>query len=318
MMKILVDTDCGVDDSIALLLALLCEDCEVVGVTCVHGNTSRDHVLKNVARVLKHTGKAAVPIFSGCAEPMVAHKTTFQLWEGHGPEGLGSAPPETDIPAPVPGEHAAAAISRLSRECEGCGGLNIVALGPLTNIALAVMLDPTIPERVATLTVMGGTSSARGNYGLASEFNFAGDPEAAKIVFERFKKVRVMPWETMDMSLTWEEYDELFSKKTELSEWVSLVLKNLDDVERDNPMYSGVYLPDACAMHSILRPESVTKAVDIYGEVETSGEVTRGGIFYDWYSKTGKAKNVYLIQNMDIKRYVEDLRNALQKGSYKL
>lgn len=249
---------------------------------------------------------------------MVAHKTTFQLWEGHGPEGLGAAPPETDIPAPVPGEHAAMAISRLARECESAGGLNIVALGPLTNLALAVMLDPTIPERVASLTVMGGTSSAHGNYGFTSEFNFAGDPEAAKIVLERFKKVRIMPWETMDLSLTWEEYDELFAKKTELSEWIALVMKNLNDVERDNPMYPGVYLPDACAMHSIIRPESVTKAVDLHGEVETAGELTRGGVFYDWYSKSGKDKNVYLIQNMDIKRYAEDLKNVFHNGSYKI
>lgn len=276
-------------------------------------------VLKNVARVLKHTGKTNVPIFSGCAEPMIAHKKSFVLWEGHGPEGLGSAPPEDDIPQPVPGEHAAMAISRLARECESAGGLNIIALGPLTNLALAVMLDPTIPEHVASLTVMGGTSSSHGNYGFASEFNFAGDPEAAKIVLERFKMVRVMPWETMDLSLTWEDYDELFSKKTPLSEWIALVLKNLDTVERSNPvMYPGVYLPDACAMHSLIRPESVTKAVEIHGEVETCGEITRGGVFYDWYFKPGNKKNVYLIQNMDIKKYVEDLRNALQKGSYKL
>lgn len=347
-MKVLIDTDCGVDDSIAIILALLCENCEVVGITCVHGNATRDSiinhsfthiyihyiifilinhllnfptdVLKNVARVLKHTGKTNVPIFSGCAEPMVAHKTPFTLWKGHGPEGLGSAPPEDDIPQPVPGEHAALAISRLSRECAtAAGGLHIVTLGPLTNLALAAMLDPGLPGRIASFTTMGGTMSAHGNLGMASEFNFSGDAEAAKIVFERFPRINLVPWETMYMSIPWDDFDEMFEKKkTPLSQWVALILKNLVDCERGVPEYHGVYLPDACTVHALLRPECVLEAVDIHGEVETAGEITRGGIFYDWSFNPKKPKNVHLIQKMDMKLYIEDLRNALQNGSYKL
>ena len=174
---LLIDTDPGVDDALAILMALRHAQHRVVALTIAAGNVGLEHTVRN-ARSLVDIAGSATPIFPGCPAPLLhaAEDAAFV----HGQDGFG----DVALPEPstrVESEHAALAMLRLSHE--HAGALTMVMLGPLTNLALALKLDPTLPGRVPRLLIMGGAVNLRGNTSVAAEFNVAFDPEAARIVF---------------------------------------------------------------------------------------------------------------------------------------
>lgn len=325
---VLIDTDCGVDDAVALAMALCARDvCEVVAVTCVDGNAPLADVAVNVARVLRHCGRADVPYYCGCDRALLApFAGPHHRFEGHGPTGLGDAPaePATALPAPQ-GAHAALAIAQHARACAARGTpLHVVALGPLTNLAAAAVLDPALPALLAGVTVMGGTLAAQGNAGLASEFNFDSDPEAAQIVLARYGPalpagVRLVPWEMFALTLPWATFDRVFppdpARAPPLAAWFRPVLATLVRVLRCNPAHTGVYLPDAVAVLAAIRPCAVTRATSLYAVVETAGTHTRGAVAFDWARTTGKKPNCTLIQEIDYDAYVKHLESVFCSSS---
>jgi inosine-uridine nucleoside N-ribohydrolase len=174
-----LDVDTGIDDALALLLALRSPELEVLGVSCVAGNATLDQVVRNTLGVLAVAGAEGAPVAPGASRPLVRRLTTATFF--HGEDGLGGVP----IPA-VAGraadESGPALLCRLAREHEG--ELHLVALGPLTNVALACRLDPAFPRRLRRLVVMGGAAAGPGNVTPAAEYNFYHDPEAAAVVFD--------------------------------------------------------------------------------------------------------------------------------------
>lgn len=326
-MAVLIDTDCGVDDAVALAMALCARDvCDVRAVTCVDGNAPLDAVATNVARVLRHCGRADVPYYRGCDRALLApFAGPHHRFEGHGPTGLGDAPaePADTLPAPQPA-HAAAAIAQHARAAHARGTpLHIIALGPLTNLAAAAVLDPALPALLAGVTVMGGTLACQGNAGLASEFNFDSDPEAAQIVLARYGPavpggVRLVPWEMFALTLPWATFDSIFhsdARATPLAVWFRPVLATLVRVLRRDPAHTGVYLPDPLAVLAAVRPHAVTRATALYGVVETAGAHTRGAVVFDWAHATGNAPNCTLVQGLDYDTYVRHLESVFCKSS---
>ena len=188
---LLIDTDPGVDDALALLMAFNDARHEVVGLTIAAGNVGLEHTVANALKLCEVCG-VDVPVFPGTAEPLLhpAEDAAFV----HGRDGFGDTG-YAKASRQAESEHAALAILRLSHQY--AGKLLLVALGPLTNVALALKLDPTLPSRVARCLVMGGAVSARGNISAAAEFNIAFDPEAAHIVFSAFPKIDVADWEAV-------------------------------------------------------------------------------------------------------------------------
>ena len=187
---LLIDTDPGVDDALAILMAFNDPRHEVVGLTIAAGNVGLRHTVRNALKLCEVAGRDDVPVFAGTPEPLL-HPAPDAA-DVHGNDGFGDigyAPSARN----VEGEHAALAILRLSHV--HAGRLLLVALGPLTNLALALKLDPTLPQRVARLVVMGGAVTAHGNITPAAEFNIAFDPEAAYIVFSAFAHVDLADWE---------------------------------------------------------------------------------------------------------------------------
>lgn len=183
-----LDVDTGIDDSLALLLALRSPELELVGVTCVAGNVVLEQVVRNTLGVLaaaraagatSATGVGELPVAAGASRPLCRRLTTATFF--HGADGIGGvALPETAQrpviqPAPV-------FLCELARRHQG--RLCVIATGPLTNIALACRLDPTFPKQVERLVVMGGAATVAGNVTPVAEANFYNDPEAAAIVFE--------------------------------------------------------------------------------------------------------------------------------------
>ncbi len=188
---LLIDTDPGVDDALALLMAFHSPGHEVVGLTIAAGNVGLDHTVRNALKLREVAGLGGIPVFPGCDGPLV-HKPREDAAHVHGRDGFG------DIGYADPGgqaeaEHAALAILRLSHQ--HAGRLLLVALGPLTNLALALRLDPTLPQRVARLVVMGGAVSAHGNITPVAEFNVGFDPEAAHVVLSGFPRYDLADWE---------------------------------------------------------------------------------------------------------------------------
>src|SRR5579859_7973739 len=188
-LQLLIDTDPGVDDALAILMAHAHAD--VLGLSVAAGNVGLAHTTRN-ARTLVDLVKASTPVFAGCPTPLVRLSEEDAAFV-HGHDGLG------DVGFPEPktvavDEHAALAILRITHEHPG--EITLVALAPLTNLALALRLDPSLPERVKRLIVMGGAVTGHGNTGrVPAEFNVGFDPEAAHVVFESFPDFDLVDWE---------------------------------------------------------------------------------------------------------------------------
>ena len=174
--KVIVDVDTGVDDALALLLAVQSPELEVVAVTCVAGNVTIDHVTRNTLATLELAACDA-PVAVGARKPLTGPLRTATYF--HGANGLGDIELVSPTRAPVD-EDGPALMARLTREHPG--DITIVALGPMTNLALAILRDAEFSRNVSALVLMGGAVHHAGNATLAAEANFSNDPEAASAV----------------------------------------------------------------------------------------------------------------------------------------
>lgn len=189
---LLIDTDPGVDDALAILMCQAEPSVAVIALTVCGGNVGLAHTLRNACTLAeRHTQSCiALPVFAGAERAMLEPMVDAAFV--HGSDGFGDAA----LPMPQTNAaqmHAAQAIIELAHQ--HAGKLEILALAPLTNIALAVMLEPKLPQLIARLTVMGGALSAHGNINAYAEFNIAVDPEAAAIVLDRFGSLTLVDWE---------------------------------------------------------------------------------------------------------------------------
>lgn len=193
MIPILVDTDGGIDDAIALALAIRLEALSLVAVTTVAGNVDVLRATGNARRVLDCLGARAIPVARGAARPLLRpHRDARHV---HGTDGLGGAELTSGRPGPIIDTTAPEVIVRTARRYAGT--LRLVCLGPLTNVALAVRLEPRLPELVEQLVIMGGAFWTSGNVTPFAEFNIWSDPEAARIVAdEPFRAL----WVGLDVS----------------------------------------------------------------------------------------------------------------------
>jgi len=186
--KIVIDTDCGVDDAVAIMIALASPEIEVCGITTVSGNVPLDHVMENVLRLLSFLDRTGIPVFRGASLPLVErprHATDI-----HGMNGLGNV----ELPPPRMAEQAARApegIYRLARENPG---ITLLTLGPLTNVAIAVNLYPDLKGRIGEIVAMGGGVEA-GNVTPFAEFNFYADPESVQFVLDSGIPLSVLTWD---------------------------------------------------------------------------------------------------------------------------
>ncbi|SFS10958.1 purine nucleosidase [Agrococcus baldri] len=192
---VLLDVDTGIDDALALFTAALSNQIDLVGCTVVWGNVDVEQGARNTSEVLQLAGHGDVPIAIGAAGPRNGLPAVFSP-EVHGEDGLGGCADTAHVPT-LASESAVELLLRLSHE--HAGALEIVAVGPLTNLAAALDADPTLPERIRQVTIMGGAALAPGNVSETAEANIWHDPEAAQVVFDA-------PWELtmvgLDVTMT--------------------------------------------------------------------------------------------------------------------
>jgi len=185
---LLIDTDPGVDDAWAILMAAAAPDVALVGMSVVGGNVGLEHTLRNTRSLVDLIGRP-IPIYPGAATPLLA--LTEDAAHVHGLDGFGDA----NLAEPSsPVSSTAAAVGIVEQAHRHAGELELIALGPLTNLALALRLDPSLPQRVKRLLVMGGAIDSPGNTTPFAEFNIGFDPEAAEIVFREWGAIELADW----------------------------------------------------------------------------------------------------------------------------
>jgi purine nucleosidase len=272
--QILLDCDPGLDDALAILLAHGDPNLELVGVTTVGGNVGLDAVTKNALELREYLGFPTVPVVAGAREPLT--RSPRDAAHVHGSGGLGNVvlPPAT---LPAADGHAVDFIIDSLRAKPGT--IHLVAIGPLTNIALAVEREPAIARWAASFTIMGG-SYTRGNATPAAEFNIWADPEAAQIVFDADWRVTMIG---LDLTLQAQANRAVIERFTRLGALADELIVPLSTFYFNPkvPDWDGQAVHDVCAVAYVARPdlfESVTARVD----VETRGEFTTGMTVVDF------------------------------------
>lgn len=305
MNRIVIDTDPGVDDAHAIMMACVHPDTTVEALTTVAGNVSVAQATRNALIVLDVLGQD-VPVFPGCEDALVI--PTPRRAVSHGMDGLGDsgyAPSQRSASS----EHAVSALIRMANEFPY--ELTLAAIGPLTNIALATRLDPDLPQKYKRLVVMGGAIHAHGNsWERAAEFNFYCDPEAAAIVFNRWPMLTLIPWETsLEHDPPPALVDDLArgtSKRAAL--FRATIQKRLVERARGQQV---IHEPDSLALAVVLEPEIVRQAEARYVEIELAGQMTRGQTVIDWYDLTEHPHNAELVLEVDKDRLGELMRLAI-------
>jgi inosine-uridine nucleoside N-ribohydrolase len=270
--RIIIDADTGVDDAIAILLALRSAELKVEAITAVSGNVPLAFTLPNTLRMVEITGRKDVPVAGGAATPLVRRLVTASYV--HGNNGLGGAEfPEPKL-KPV-AEPASELICRMVRE--NPGDITIVGIGPLTNVATALKSDPQLASQIKEIVVMGGSLS-RGNITPAAEFNFYVDPEAARVVFDSGVPLTMVGLNVTEKVLLGEEHiGVLEAAKNPVSQAAAKILRStLEHIGTGRGILSHhMAMHDPLTVAHLIDP-TILQLKDYYVQIETSGELTAG------------------------------------------
>ncbi|XP_061482896.1 inosine-uridine preferring nucleoside hydrolase-like [Rhineura floridana] len=313
---LLVDVDCGVDDAQAIMMALASPHVEVLGITCCYGNSLLENTCRNVLRVLYVCNKLEIPVYPGASSPILGGPVEGALY--HGKDGLG------DVPDPsAPGlellqeEHAVHAILRTANERQG--QVSLVATGPLTNLALAVKMDPTLPKKLKSVFIMGGNTESRGNTTVCGEFNFVSDPEAAYIVLNEYTcPTYIAAWEfTWSCPLSWEFYHEWVNQDTEKAKFMKKISAHSVEYAKNSREHPGeeesAFIScDSYAMAAAMDENFVTEVTVIGVTVELNGSLTRGMMVVDWTNKLKKENKAFVMKNCDLGKFQSLMMAALE------
>jgi purine nucleosidase len=297
--RLIIDTDAGVDDAQAIMMALTHRNVTVEAITTVTGNVHNDYVVPNVFTVLDLMGHKNVPVYRGSDQPLVPG-----FWEAetrvHGVDGLGDIPNRKKVKCRPEAEPAAVALVRLANEYPG--ELTLIALGPLTNLALACRLDPLFPGKIKHFTWMGGSITALGNTPNATaEFNAYCDPEAALMVLEAFPNTTLVSWETtIQHPFVWQRHEMLININTQAGRFFRDITAKSTKFLKGFSQLRGFLLPDPLAMAVTLDPDLIRHSEQHFVTVELSGARTRGMTIVDYMSLLQRDPNTNIVMQIDI------------------
>ena len=308
--KIIIDTDPGQDDAVAILLALASPvELDVIGITCVAGNVPLHLTTLNARKVCELAGRPDISIFAGCDRPLGRDLVTAE--HVHGKTGLdGPTLPEPRMT--LQAQHAIDFLIETLR-VEPPGTVTICPLGPLTNIAMAFEKAPDIISRVQEIVLMGGAYFEVGNITPAAEFNIFVDPQAAHIVFRSGVPLTVVPLDVTHKALVTKARNDAFRA---LGTPVGIAVAQMTDFfERfDKEKYGspGAPLHDPCVTAFLLAPHLFSGRF-INVEIETHSEVTMGMTVADWWRVTSRPPNTLFLNQIDADGFFDLLTERLAK-----
>jgi purine nucleosidase len=293
--KIIIDTDPGQDDAIALLLAAASPELELLGVTTVAGNVPLPLTTRNARTVLELAGRRDVPVCAGAAAPLDEALVTAE--HVHGKTGLdGITLPEPGLP--LDPRHAADFIVQTLRE-HVPGSVTLCPLGPLTNIALALRRAPDIAARIQRIVLMGGGFFEGGNITPAAEFNFYVDPQAAHEVFTSGVPIVMAPLDVTHRVLTTRaRVEAIRALGNRVGSTVAAWMAFYERFDIAKYGSDGAPLHDPCVIAWLLRPE-LFKGRDCNVRIEVASPLTRGMSVVDWWQVSGLPANALVLREVD-------------------
>ena len=297
--KIIIDTDPGQDDAVALLLALASPELQILGVTAVAGNVPLGLTERNARKICELAGRPDIPVYAGAIRPMVRQLVTAE--HVHGKTGLDG--PDLPEPAmPLREAHAVDFIVETLMAHEP-GTVTLCTLGPLTNIALALIRDPRIAPRIKQIVLMGGGFFEGGNVTPAAEFNIYVDPHAADVVFRSNIPIVMMPLDVTHKALTTARRVAAFRELgTRVGIATAEMLEFFERFDEEKYGSDGGPLHDPCVIAYLLEP-GLFRGRNCNVSVETTSELTMGMTVVDWWGVSDRPKNALVMRDIDSDRF---------------
>ncbi|APX17475.1 nucleoside hydrolase [Phaeobacter inhibens] len=306
--KIIIDTDPGQDDAVAILLALASpQEIDLLGITCVAGNVPLALTQTNARRVCEVAGRPDVAVHAGCDAPLQRPLITAE--HVHGKTGL-DGPELWDPTMPLAAAHGVDfIIDSLRREAPGT--VTLCPLGPLTNIAAAFQKAPDIVDRVQEIVLMGGAYFEVGNITPAAEFNIYVDPEAAAAVLTSGVPITMMPLDVTHKALaTRARVEKIRALDTKVARFTAEMLDFFERFDVEKYGSEGGPLHDPCVIAYLIRPELFSgRKINVV--VETTSELTLGMTVADWWGVTDRPANALFMGDLDADGFFDLITNRL-------
>jgi purine nucleosidase len=317
--NILIDTDSASDDAVALIMALRSPDVRVLAITVVAGNVGLEQGTANALYTVELCA-SEVPVFSGAAAPLIrplADASWFHGRDGLGDRGYGPSArtPEKEF-----------AVDAMVRVIEANAGIEVITLGPLTNLALALRQSPAIAGNVSRCVVMGGAPCCEGNVSPSAEYNFWVDPEAARVVLRSQLPIELVGWQLSRGSavVNGRETEEILALGTSFGEFAVHANDTARQAYQTQTGEIGIALPDPIAMAILLDPALSLVSTEHYMDVQIDSGITRGmsvvdklGVAADprnraaWSEVVGRGRRHSVVWEMDIPGWKKALFKAL-------
>lgn len=297
--KLIYDTDPGIDDALGLLLLAAAPEIDLLAITVTHGNTSQDKCLRNALQLVELCGLSEVPVARGAQEPLVKELTVAE--ETHGDGGLGYAKlPEPKV-LPV-SESAHDLIIRLVEE--NPGEVTLLCVGPMTNVALALLKRPEIAKKIKSIVSMGGAIHFPGNATPQAEYNVFCDPEAFEIVLQAGIDFTLVPLDvTYKCLFTTEHLSRINKARREIKEFIADSTRFYMEFHAEYQGIQGCAINDPLAAAILLDPNLVTSR-DYFVSVELQSPDSKAKTIADHYGALHKQPNAKVAMEVDVERFM--------------
>jgi len=308
MRRFWIDTDTASDDAVAILMALRWPDVKVEGISIVAGNVPVEMGSRN-ARYTAELCGVDVPVYEGAVKPLLREPSWAYFF--HGPDGMGGM----NYPEPARPAQATPAVEALMEPFRASPGqINLVTLGPLTNLALALTLAPDLAERIPVCYVMGGAANTVGNITPAAEYNIWFDPEAARMVFHSGLSIVMVGWELCRGEANLNEPDMQTVRAFDTPRAHFVIDCNRQAIETNRAWLGdpALALPDPVTMAVALNSPVLKRHSRHFVDVETVSELTRGMTVVDELGVTRKPANVDVCWEIDVPLWKETLYQTLR------
>jgi inosine-uridine nucleoside N-ribohydrolase len=303
--KVILDVDPGIDDAMALCMALFDPRLDVVAVTAVAGNVPADLATRNVQAIIEQLDPPRWPRVGAASPP--DHGMPVDGRHLHGIDGLGGANFQVaELLTRHPAEKIICDEVRAAPE-----SVTIVTLGPLTNVARAFQRDPELPSLVGRIVMMGGAVQCPGNITPAAEFNVYCDPQSARAVFRSLTTKTLVPLDvTNGVVLTFDLFNRLPDESTQVGAFLRTILPPAFRAYRQEFGLEGIHVHDSVALMAVIEPGLFT-AREMAGDVETLGELTTGATLFDRRRVPAWRHNMEVAVKMDAPKVIDEMIRCL-------